>query len=349
MDEFKSCPPGFSRAVASATAATLLHPKAIQVLPLGSHRARATLEPLERGYGHALGHALRHALLASMVGCAPTEVTLAAVPHEHSTVDGVHEDVLHILLNLKGVVFRLSRREEATLLLRKDGVGAVTAGDILTPNDVGIVNPEHLIAHLSHCGKLDMQIKLERGRGYAPGGLRRFGDRPGEPHCRMMLGASFSPVRNVSYAVENVRVEQRTDLESLVMEIETNGSIAPEEALREGARLTAEQLSSFARPDLAPDGAGGNPSIPNQPHCSPILLRPVGDLELTVRSSNCLRTESIYCIGDLIQRTEAELLKTPNLGRTSLNEIKHALSARGLLLGTRLQGWQPPWSDGRGD
>ncbi len=330
---------------------TLLKPKAIQVEPLGGHRAKATLEPFERGYGHTLGNALRRVLLSSMVGYAPTEVTIAGVLHEYSAIDGVQEDVVHIMLNLKGVVFRLHNRDEVTLVLRKEGEGPVTAGDIQTPHDVEIINPEHAIAHLSQGGKLDMQIKVEKGRGYVPGNLRRYGDEPTKSIGRIVLDASFSPVKRVSYAVENARVEQRTDLDKLVMEIETNGAIAPEEAIRQSARILVEQLAFFAQIDpgtsigdalgaVQRDKSGGG-------NVDPILLRPVDELELTVRSANCLKAENIYYIGDLIQRTETELLKTPNLGRKSLNEIKEVLASRGLTLGARLENWPPQGLDKR--
>ncbi|MEY3252940.1 MAG: DNA-directed polymerase subunit alpha RpoA [Pseudomonadota bacterium] len=331
---------------------TLLKPKAIQVEPLGGHRAKATLEPFERGYGHTLGNALRRVLLSSMVGYAPTEVTIAGVLHEYSAIDGVQEDVVHIMLNLKGVVFRLHNRDEVTLVLRKEGEGAVTAGDIQTPHDVEIINPEHVIAHLSQGGKLDMQIKVEKGRGYVPGTMRRYGDEPTKSIGRIVLDASFSPVRRVSYAVENARVEQRTDLDKLVMEIETNGAIAPEEAIRQSARILVEQLAFFAQidPKLGEIDSGaiaGNSKSASSGTFDPILLRPVDELELTVRSANCLKAENIYYIGDLIQRTETELLKTPNLGRKSLNEIKEVLASRGLTLGARLENWPPQGLDKR--
>jgi DNA-directed RNA polymerase subunit alpha len=325
---------------------TLLKPKAIQVEPLGGHRAKATLEPFERGYGHTLGNALRRVLLSSMVGYAPTEVTIAGVLHEYSAIDGVQEDVVHIMLNLKGVVFRLHNRDEVTLVLRKEGEGAVTAGDIQTPHDVEIINPEHVIAHLSHGGKLDMQIKVEKGRGYVPGNLRRFGDEPTKSIGRIVLDASFSPVRRVSYAVENARVEQRTDLDKLVMEIETNGAIAPEEAIRQSARILVEQLAFFGQIDVNPIDSMV-PQVSRPTPFDPILLRPVDELELTVRSANCLKAENIYYIGDLIQRTENELLKKPNLGRKSLNEIKEVLASRGLTLGARLENWPPQGLDKR--
>jgi DNA-directed RNA polymerase subunit alpha len=326
----------------------LLKPnKAIQVEPLGGNRAKVTLEPFERGYGHTLGNALRRVLLSSMVGHAPTEVTIAGVLHEYSTIDGVQEDVVHIMLNLKGVVFRLHNRDEVTLVLRKEGEGPVTAGDIQTPHDVEIINPEHVIAHLSQGGKLDMQIKVEKGRGYVPGNLRRYGDEATKSIGRIVLDASFSPVRRVSYAVENARVEQRTDLDKLVMEIQTNGAISPEEAIRASAKILCEQLAIFAQ--LEPNGQGifDAPISRPTPNFDPILLRPVDELELTVRSANCLKAENIYYIGDLIQRTETELLKTPNLGRKSLNEIKEVLASRGLTLGARLENWPPQNLDKR--
>ena len=326
----------------------LLKPKSITVEPLGGHRAKVILEPFERGYGHTLGNALRRVLLSSMVGYAPTEVTIAGVLHEYSAIDGVQEDVVHIMLNLKGVVFRLHNREEVTLVLRKEGEGPVTAADIQTPHDVEIINPDHVIAHLSQGGKLDMQIKVEKGRGYVPGTLRRYGDEPTKAIGRIVLDASFSPVKRVSYAVENARVEQRTDLDKLVMEIETNGAISPEEAIRASAKILVEQMAVFAQlqgTDLV-DVFDQAPAARSSSF-DPILLRPVDELELTVRSANCLKAENIYYIGDLIQRTETELLKTPNLGRKSLNEIKEVLASRGLTLGSRLENWPPQGLDKR--
>ena len=324
----------------------LLKPKAIHVEPIALNRAKVTLEPFERGYGHTLGNALRRVLLSSMVGYAPTEVTIAGVLHEYSTIDGVQEDVVHIMLNLKGVVFRLHNRDEVTLVLRKDGEGPVTAGDIQTPHDVEIINPNHVIANLSQGGKLDMQIKVEKGRGYVPGNLRRFGDEPTKSIGRIVLDASFSPVARVSYTVESARVEQRTDLDKLVMEINTNGAISPEEAIRASAKILVEQLAVFAQLENSEIAAFNEPQSRNT-QFDPILLRPVDELELTVRSANCLKAENIYYIGDLIQRTETELLKTPNLGRKSLNEIKEVLASRGLTLGGRLENWPPQGLDKR--
>jgi DNA-directed RNA polymerase subunit alpha len=322
----------------------LLKPKTINVEQLSTNRAKVTLEPFERGYGHTLGNALRRVLLSSMTGHAPTEVTIAGVVHEYSSIDGVQEDVVNMLLNLKGVVFKLHNRDEVTLSLRKDGEGLVTAADIQTPHDVEIVNPGHVIATLSAGAKLDMQIKVEKGRGYVPGSLRRNDDQA-RSLGRIVLDASFSPVKRVSYTVESARVEQRTDLDKLVLEIETNGSIGPEEAVRASAKILVEQLAVFAQLEGVELSAFDAPSQRSSQQFDPILLRPVDELELTVRSANCLKAENIYYIGDLIQRTENELLKTPNLGRKSLNEIKEVLASRGLTLGMKLENWPPAGLD----
>jgi len=320
---------------------SLLKPKAINVEQLGVNRAKVSLEPFERGYGHTLGNALRRVLLASMPGYAATEVTIAGVLHEYSSIDGVQEDVVNILLNLKGVVFKLHNRDEVTLSLRKEGEGVVTAGDIQTPHDVEIINPDHVIANLSQSGKLDMQIKVEKGRGYVPGTMRRHGDESTKSIGRIVLDASFSPVKRVSYTVESARVEQRTDLDKLVVDIETNGAISAEEAVRASAKILVEQLAVFAQLEGSELAAFDTPSPRGGTQFDPILLRPVDELELTVRSANCLKAENIYYIGDLIQRTENELLKTPNLGRKSLNEIKEVLASRGLTLGMKLESWPP--------
>jgi len=315
---------------------TLLKPRIIEVQSVGAFHAKVTMEPFERGYGHTLGNALRRILLSSMPGFAPTEVNISGVLHEYSTIDGVQEDVVDLLLNLKGIVLKLHNRDEAVLNLRKQGESVVTASDIESTHDVEIINPNHVIAHLAVGGKLDMQIKVEQGRGYIPATVRA-GAKEARAIGSILLDASFSPVRRVSYAVESARVEQRTDLDKLIMDVETNGVIEPEEAIRYSARVLMDQLSTFA--DLK-----GTPAAieqPKTPQVDPILLRPVDDLELTVRSANCLKAENIYYIGDLIQRTETELLKTPNLGRKSLNEIKEVLASRGLTLGMKLENWPP--------
>jgi DNA-directed RNA polymerase subunit alpha len=300
----------------------LLKPKNIQVTQLGHNRAEVTLEPFERGFGHTMGNAIRRVLLSSMQGFAPTEVTISGVLHEYASIDGVQEDVVSLLLNLKGVVFKLHNRDDVTLSLRKEGVGVVTAADIQTPHDVEILNPDHVIAHFSQGGKLDMQIKVEAGRGYVPGNIRRYGEDPVQSIGRITMDASYSPVKRVSYKVESARVEQRTDLDKLVLEIETNGILTAEEAVRASAKILVEQLVVFA-------------------HYDPVLLRPVDELELTVRSANCLKAENIFYIGDLVMRSENELLKTPNLGRKSLNEIKEVLASRGLTLGMKIDNWPP--------
>ena len=314
----------------------LFKPRIIDVQSLSPVQARVVMEPFERGYGHTLGNALRRILLSSMPGYAPTEVSIDGVLHEYSTIDGVQEDVVDILLNLKGIVFKLHNRDEVVLQLKKEGEGIVRASDIETSHDVEIINPDHVIAHLSAGGKLAMELKVEKSRGYVPGNIRQLGET-GKSIGKLILDASFSPVRRVSYAVESARVEQRTDLDKLIMDIETNGVIEPEEAIRNAARILMEQLSVFA--DL--EGTALPIEHQKAAQVDPILLRPVDDLELTVRSANCLKAENIYYIGDLIQRTENELLKTPNLGRKSLNEIKEVLAARGLTLGMKLENWPP--------
>ncbi|EGZ49144.1 DNA-directed RNA polymerase subunit alpha [Neisseria wadsworthii 9715] len=294
------------------------------------------MQPFERGFGHTLGNALRRILLSSMNGFAPTEVTIAGVLHEYSTLDGVQEDVVDILLNIKGIVFKLHGRSEVLLTLKKSGAGPVLAGDIDLPHDVEIINPDHVICHLASAGSIDMEIKVEQGRGYQSVSGRRAG-RDDNRIGSIQLDASFSPISRVSFDVEAARVEQRTDLDRLVLDIETNGSLDPEEAIRSAARILIDQMSIFA--DL--QGTSVEEVEEKAPPIDPILLRPVDDLELTVRSANCLKAEDIYYIGDLIQRTETELLKTPNLGRKSLNEIKEVLASKGLTLGSKLEAWPP--------
>lgn len=320
-----------------------LKPRNISVEVQGPNHAKVIMEPFERGYGHTLGNAIRRILLSSMTGYAPTEVQISGVVHEYSTLTGVREDVVDILLNLKGVVFKLHNRDDVTLTIRKNGAGLVTAADIQLNHDVEVINPGHVIANLTDSGKLDMQIRVERGRGYVPGNLRSFADDHAQSIGRIVLDASYSPVKRVSYAVESARVEQRTDLDKLVMDIETNGIISPEEAVRQAARILMDQLSVFA----ALEGLSDTIDAPlrGAPQVDPILLRPISDLDLTVRSENCLKAENISLIGDLIQRSETDLLKTPNLGRKSLNEIKEVLAARGLTLGMRLENWISVSSD----
>ena len=315
-----------------------LSPRHIDVQEISTTRAKVTLEPLERGFGHTLGNALRRILLSSMPGCAITEVEIEGVLHEYSTIEGVQEDVIEILLNLKGVAVALHNGDEVTLTLSKSEAGPVTAADIQLNQDVEIANPEHVIAHLSEGASLNMQLKIARGRGYVPADARVSEEEESRTIGRLQLDATYSPVKLVSYVVESARVEQRTDLDKLVIDIESNGTIDPEECIRRAATILQQQLAVFV------DLEGGKDQVsdePEEPEIDPILLRPVDDLELTVRSANCLKAEQIYYIGDLIQRTEVELLKTPNLGKKSLTEIKDVLASKGLSLGMRLENWPP--------
>ncbi len=321
----------------SVSANQVLRPRGIGIEKVSPNRAKVILEPLERGYGHTLGNALRRILLSSIPGFAITEVEIDGVLHEYTTVEGLQEDVLEVLLNLKDVAIRMHNAESTTLALVKQGPGNVVAGDIKVDHNVEIINPEHVICHLTKDTALNMRVKVERGYGYQPAAARRRPDEETRAIGRLMLDASFCPVRRVAYEVESARVEQRTDLDKLVLDIETNGTIDAEEAVRTAADILTDQLSVFG--DFTKrDGAAAKPS---QTGIDPVLLRPIDDLELTVRSANCLKAENIYYIGDLIQRTEVELLKTPNLGKKSLTEIKEVLAQRGLSLGMRLENWPP--------
>lgn len=319
------------------SALEFLKPRQINVDTLSSTYARVSMQPFERGFGYTLGNALRRILLSSMDGFAATEVTISGVLHEYSTMDGVKEDVVDILLNIKNVVFKLhGNRTEATVSLKKSGAGAVVAGDFELLHDVEVVNPDQLICNLATNGSIEMEIKVERGHGYQSASSRR-NTKDGNKIGVIQLDASFSPISRVSVDVEAARVEQRTDLDSLILGVETNGSIDPEEAVRTAAKILIDQMSIFA--DL--QGTPAEVEEEKAPPVDPVLLRPVDDLELTVRSANCLKAEDIYYIGDLIQRTETELLKTPNLGRKSLNEIKEVLASKGLTLGSKLDSWPP--------
>lgn len=314
-----------------------LTPRVIEVDEVTKTQAKVTLEPLERGFGHTLGNALRRILLSSMPGCAITGVEIDGVLHEYSAVEGVQEDVIEILLNLKGVAIVMHGKDETVLTVSKKGPGTLTAGDIAVDHGVEIRNPEHVIAHLNDRGSLNMKLTVARGRGYVPADARESDEDETRAIGRLNLDATFSPVVRVSYVVESARVEQRTDLDKLVLDLETNGTLDPEEAIRRAATILQQQLAVFV------DLEGEKQSEPEQQHeeVDPVLLRPVDDLELTVRSANCLKAENIYYIGDLVQRTEVELLKTPNLGKKSLTEIKDVLASRGLSLGLRLDSWPP--------
>lgn len=313
----------------------LLKPRNVEVEQLGPNHARVSLEPLERGFGHTLGNALRRILLSSIPGAAITEVQIEGVVHEYSAVEGVQEDVLDVLLNLKNVAIRMHSRDSATLTLSKSGKGPVTAGDIQLDHDIEVVNPDLVIANLTG-GKLNMTLRVTRGRGYQPALARP--EEEGVGIGILKLDASYSPVRRVSYSVERARVEQRTDLDKLILDIDTNGSVDAAEAVRQAARILRDQLTIFVGLEAEETVAiaGGKKDL------SPILFRPIDELELGVRSTNCLKAENIYYIGDLVQRTETQLMKTPNLGKKSLNEIKEALKGHELDLGMKLDNWSSP-------
>ncbi len=322
------------------SATEFLTPRRIDKNEISKTHARVTLEPLERGFGHTLGNALRRILLSSMPGAAITEVRIDHVDHEYAPMEGVREDVIDVLLNLKGIAMQLHGRQEATVHLARKGPGEVTAGDFQLTADVEVANPEHVICTLNENGTIRIEAKVTSGRGYQPVEYTTDGDEEEEetrPIGVLRLDASYSPMKRVAYRVENARVEQRTDLDKLILDIESNGTIDPEQAIRRAATILQQQLAAFV--DF--DKEGEVVAEPKQEEVDPVLLRPVDDLELTVRSANCLKAESIYYIGDLIQRTEHDLLKTPNLGKKSLTEIKEVLAQRGLALGMRLERWPP--------
>lgn len=317
--------------------ADLLKPRLIDIIRINHKHASITLEPLERGFGHTLGNSLRRILLSSMSGCAVTEVEIDGVLHEYSPKSGIKEDVLDILFNLKGLAIRLLEKDEILLHLKKDGIGPVLASDIIHDSSVELVNPEHIICHLtSVTASISMRIKVARGRGYSVASIRKR-KTDNSVIGRIFLDASYSPIERISYNVESARVEQRTDLDKLIIDMKTNGTIDPEKALRIAATILASQLEAFV------DLRGIQESIikKEKPEFEPVLLRPVDDLELTVRSANCLKAESIHYIGDLVQKLEIELLKTPNLGKKSLTEIKDILASKGLSLGMKLKNWPP--------
>lgn len=322
-----------------AASIQLLKPRLVEVEQINARRARVALEPLERGYGHTLGNALRRILLSSIPGAAITEVAIDGVLHEYTTVEGMQEDVLDLLLNLKNVAVRMHSREEADLQLIKKGSGPVTAGDIVTDHDVEIVNKDLVIANMTS-GELKVNIKVRRGRGYQPAQSEIDAGEEEVSNTEigaLRLDASFSPIRRVSYVVERARVEQRTDLDKLVLDIETNGSIDPAEAVRIAARTLHDQLSVFVDLEAKQEEDENTEAAV----INPILLKPIDELELTVRSTNCLKAENIHFVGDLVQRSETELMKTPNLGKKSLTEISEVLIEHGLELGMKLESWPP--------
>lgn len=321
----------------AASPTTVLRARDIHVERIGANRAKVIVEPLERGFGHTLGNALRRVLLSSIPGAAIIEIEIDGVLHEYTTLEGLQEDVIEVLLNLKDVAIRMHGQDEANLTLSRKGKGVVTAGDIKVDHNVEIINPEHVICHLTKDITLSMRLRIARGVGYQPATSRRRPDEEAHPIGRLQLDASFCPVRRVAYEVESARVEQRTDLDKLVLDVETNGTIDAEAAVRKAAEILQDQLSVFG--DFTRRESEG--AATDKAGVDPVLLRPIDDLELTVRSANCLKAESIYYIGDLVQRTEVELLKTPNLGKKSLTEIKDVLHTRGLSLGMKLENWPP--------
>ena len=313
-----------------------LKPRTVRVQSHTDNKARVVIEPFERGFGHTLGNALRRVLLSSMPGCAVTQVDIDGVLHEYTSIEGVQEDVVEILLNLKQLAIRMHSRDRAELVLHKSGTGPVTAADIQGDHDIEVVNPDLVIANLTD-GELKMNLVVEKGRGYRPAkrqvNLEEHSGRIGE----LDLDASFTPVQRVSYTVEAARVEQRTNLDKLLIDIETNGTIDSEEAIRRAGSILKDQLDVFV--DL--QGQDESQAAAAESQVDPVLMRPVDELELTVRSANCLKAENINYIGDLIQRTEVELLRTPNLGKKSLTEIKEVLESHGLALGMRVENWPP--------
>lgn len=317
---------------------SFLTPQSIQIKKISNLRAEIILEPFERGFGYTLGNALRRILLSSMEGAAAIAVEIDGVQHEYSSIERVREDVINILLNIKGIAFKLhSPATEAVIELEKDTKGPVTAGDFKLPHNVEIMNPDHVIANLEDGGKLKMRIYIAKGRGYQLAATASDLSEKGRTIGRLLLDASFSPVVKVAYHVENARVEKRTDLDKLIIDLETNGTLEPEEAIRTCATILQHQLQAFVelKPEL-PKVAESKVDVLN-----PMFLRPIEDLELTVRSTNCLKGEHIFFLGDLVQCEESRLLKTPNLGKKSLHEIKDVLAERNLSLGMKLKNWPP--------
>ena len=310
-----------------------LTPKEIIVEELGTNRTKIILEPLEQGFGHTLGNALRRIMLSSMPGSAITDVKIEGVLHEYSSIEGIQEDVINILLNLKDISVRLIETPEAEIKLTCAGAGAVVAGDFEIPTGVEIVDSTQHIATLNSGGKLSLVATVKKGRGFELAAHQSEDQQVGN----LKIDALFSPINKVSYIVENARVEQRTDLDKLIIDIETNGTLDPEEVLKISATILQHQLSAFAELGALEFEVEEEESHP----IDPVMLRPVDELELTVRSANCLKIENIHYIGDLVSRTESDLLRTPNLGKKSLNEIKEVLAARGLSLGLVLENWPP--------
>ena len=312
----------------------LLVPTEIQVENVSDTVSKVTLEPLERGFGHTLGNALRRILLSSMPGAAVTDVLIDGISHEYSTIEGVREDVIDILLNLKDMPVKLIEGNEAELKLSVDGPCEVTSSSFEAPGNVELTDADHHVVSLVDKIKLNMSVFVRTGRGYEPADIR---DDENNTVGGLKVDASFSPVKRVSYSVENARFEKRTDLDKLILELETDGTIDAKMAIEHSATIMQQQLAAFV--DL--EAIAEQEAKKEQNDFDPLLLRSIEELELTVRSTNCLKAESIFLIGDLIQRSEFDLLKTPNLGKKSLNEIKDVLSSKGLSLGMVLENWPP--------
>jgi len=312
-----------------------LKPKLVESVETGNNEYRVVLEPLERGFGHTLGNALRRTLLSSMVGSAITEVAIDGVMHEFSTIDGVQEDVLDILLNLKEVSVALNTAESAEVVIDKKGPCEITVADIETNGtDVSVFNPDKVIVTVNDGGHIRMTLKINTGIGYDTAVTR---DDEASTIGGMQLDASFSPIKRVSFTVEAARAEQKINLDKLNINVETNGSVNAEEAIKRAASILQDQLSSFVELEQVVV----KPKLPVSEDFPSIYLSAVDELELTVRSANCLKAEQIYYIGDLIQKSEQDLLRTPNLGRKSLNEIKEVLTDKELDLGTVIENWPP--------
>ena len=315
-----------------------LKPKLVDIEMINTSHAKITIEPLERGFGHTLGNALRRVLLSSLPGSAVTEVTIENILHEYSTIEGVQEDVLEILLNIKKLALVLHDKDSIEVTLRKKGVGPVLASDITSTPDLEIKNPDFCIANItSEKAELIINMVVTTGRGYQQAQKRKFNEQEDLGIGKMQLDASFSPVLQVTYNVDTARVKQRTDLDKLIIDLKTNATIEPEDAIRKAGQILRDQLEVFTYLEVKEEMIEDN----DGPEIDPVLLRPVDDLELTVRSANCLKAENIYYIGDLVQRSENELLKTPNLGKKSLTEIKDVLATHSLSLGIKLEDWPP--------
>ena len=316
----------------------LIKPNKLDIKPGSDARRIATVlaEPLERGFGLTLGNALRRVLLSSLQGAAITSAQIDGVLHEFSSIAGVREDVTDIVLNIKEIAVRMEGEGPKRMTLRKSGPGAVTAGDIQTVDDIEILNPDLVICHLDEEADIRMELTVDTGKGYVPADRNRPEDAP---IGLIPVDSLYSPVKKVSYRVENTREGQVLDYDKLTLMLETDGSVTPEDAVAYAARILQDQLSIFVNFE-EPSKEVVEEAAPELAF-NPALLKKVDELELSVRSANCLKNDNIVYIGDLIQKTEAEMLRTPNFGRKSLNEIKEVLAAMGLHLGMEVQNWPP--------